>query len=191
MNIAMPVSQTPAADALATTLLANLGAFQSFARKRLHDDSMAADAVQESLLRALKAAPGLSHDTNLLAWFYRILRNVLTDLYRSRARESAKLDVFEAEFVDSDPETEVIACACLRGLLPALRPQYAEVIQRLDLDGEAPASAAESLGVSRNLLKVRHHRARQQLRSRLEETCRACATHGCLDCSCNATEAGK
>ena len=43
---------------------------------------------------------------------------------------------------------------------------------------------AERLDITRNNLKVRHHRARQQLRERLEETCRTCATHGCIDCTC-------
>jgi len=191
MNIEMPASQRAAADALTTTLLANLGAFQSFARKRLHDESMAADAVQESLLRALKAAPRLSHDENLLAWFYRILRNVLTDLHRQRTREAGKLTAFERDHGENDAETKSAACACLRGLLPALRPQYAEVIEMLDLNEEEPASAAQALGISRNLLKVRHHRARKQLRSRLEETCRACASHGCLDCSCDSTGEAK
>ena len=33
---------------------------------------------------------------------------------------------------------------------------------------------------------VRLHRARKALRLRLEETCRACADHGCLDCTCKA-----
>ena len=187
MNIEMPAHQSPVGDALSSTLLANLAAFQSFARKRLRDDALAADVVQESLLRALKAAPELSHDERLIAWFYRILRNVLADLYRRRGRETKKLAAFEREFTGSQ-ETERVACACLRGLLPALRPQYAEIIQRLDLNEEDPAETARALGVSRNLLKVRHHRARKQLRSRLEETCRACAVHGCLDCACESTE---
>jgi len=43
---------------------------------------------------------------------------------------------------------------------------------------------AKELGITPNNLKVRRHRARQQLRERLEEVCRTCAKHGCLDCSC-------
>lgn len=187
----MPVSKTDAEDALATTLLANLGAFQSFARKRLHDDHLAADAVQESLLRALTAAPGLTSDANLLAWFYRILRNVLTDLYRHHGREKNKLGAFQKEKGAGDPEGEKVACSCLRGLLPALKPEYAEAIERLDLREESPECAAEALGISRNALKVRLHRARRQLRSRLEQTCKACATHGCLDCTCDVAEESK
>ncbi|HCN31333.1 MAG TPA: RNA polymerase subunit sigma-70, partial [Verrucomicrobiales bacterium] len=33
-------------------------------------------------------------------------------------------------------------------------------------------------------LNVRLLRARRKLREQVERTCRACATHGCLDCDC-------
>src|ERR1043165_1844073 len=107
------MTKSDAAEALATTLLANLGAFQSFARKRLGDEQIAADAVQESLLRALRAAPRLSGDHNLLAWFYRILRNVLADLHRERGRERTKLSAFTEDptMAPEDRETESVACA--------------------------------------------------------------------------------
>lgn len=188
MNSLMPAPEPELNDALATTLLANLGAFQGFARRRLGDDQLAADAVQESLLRALKSETALSHDENLLAWFYRILRNVLTDLHRRRAAQSRAMERFTAETeIDSEADTalEQAACACFRGLLPTLRPEYSEVLQLSDLDGQPAEVVAEKVGITRNNLKVRLHRARRQLRERLEQTCRACATHGCLDCTCN------
>jgi RNA polymerase sigma-70 factor (ECF subfamily) len=184
MNTTMQPKQPQLGDALVTTLVANLSAFQAFARRRLRDDQLAADVVQESLLRALRAAPGLTSEKNLLAWFYRILRNVLTDLYRKNHREAEKLAEFQAEFDGPDPELESTACACVRGLLGSLRPDYAAAVQAVDLNGEGSAEAAEALGVSRNLLKARLHRARRQLRERLEQLCQACATHGCLDCTC-------
>ena len=31
---------------------------------------------------------------------------------------------------------------------------------------------------------VRRHRAHRQLRERIEQTCRSCAAHGCVDCTC-------
>ena len=181
-----PTTTSPAAaEALATTLLANLGAFQAFARKRLGDEQIAADAVQESLLRALRAAPRIANDRNLLAWFYRILRNVLADLHRERGRERTKLSAFtEDPTMTPDAEVESVACACLKNLLSTLRPEYSVVIQRMDLDGTPPEETAKDLGITRNLLKVRLHRARRQLRDRLIQTCQACANHGCLDCTC-------
>lgn len=187
MNTLMPEPKPDLGDALATTLLANLGAFQSFARNRLHDDQLAADAVQESLLRALKAEHQLSHDENLLAWFYRILRNVLTDLHRRRTTQMAALERFtqELETAGSASEIESAACTCLSGLLPTLRPDYADALRMIDLEERAPEDVAHSLGITRNNLKVRLHRGRKQLRERLEQTCRLCATHGCLDCTCD------
>jgi RNA polymerase sigma-70 factor (ECF subfamily) len=60
----------------------------------------------------------------------------------------------------------------------------AALIRQLDLGDASPESVASALGVTPNNLRVRHHRARQQLRERLEQTCRLCARHGCLDCHC-------
>lgn len=177
-----------ASQALATTLLANLSAFQSFARCRLRDDQLAADAVQESLLRALKTDRAPGPDGNVVAWFYRILRNVLTDLYRRRAAQVRALERFASEQPGEigDEELKKQACACLRGLLPTLKPEYARVLELADLDDQPMQVIAEQLGISRGNLKVRLHRARQQLRQRLEETCQVCAEHGCLDCSCDS-----
>lgn len=190
MNLLMPPPDHEVQDALATTLLANLGAFQAFARRRLGDEQLAADAVQESLLRALKSDHKVSDDDNLVAWFYRILRNVLTDLHRRRAVQSRGLERYATDAAIAreldDAEVEQAACACFRQLLPTLRPDYARALQLSDLDGQATEAVAEQLGISKNNLKVRLHRARRQLRERLEQTCKLCATHGCLDCSCDS-----
>lgn len=189
MTTLMPEPEPQLRDALATTLLANLGAFQAFARSRLRDENLAADAVQESLLRALRAGDKLADDENLLAWFYRILRNVLTDLHRRRATETKALERFALEMDprdDADADLEQTACKCLHGLLPTLRPEYAQVLQRADLDGLPADAVAKEIGITRNNLKVRLHRARRQMRERLEQTCQLCATHGCLDCQCSS-----
>jgi RNA polymerase sigma factor (sigma-70 family) len=185
-NLMPPATDEAAQQALATTLLANLSAFQSFARGRLRDEQLAADAIQESLLRALKSGRAPSLDGNVVVWFYRILRNVLTDLHRRRNAHAKALERFAAEESTHsfDDELQKQACACLHSLLPTLKPEYAQVLQLADLEVKPADQVAEELGVSRGNLKVRLHRARKQLRERLEQTCQACATHGCLDCTC-------
>ena len=190
MNLSMPSPDNEVQDALATTLLGNLAAFQAFARRRVGDDQLAADAVQESLLRALKSDQKFSADDNVLAWFYRILRNVLTDLHRRHSVQARGLERLAAESAithdAADADVERTACACFRGLLPTLRPEYARVLELSDLNGKPAAEIAEQLGISKNNLKVRLHRARRQLRERLEQTCKTCATHGCVDCQCDS-----
>ena len=52
----------------------------------------------------------------------------------------------------------------------------------------ADPDLADRLGITKNNLKVRRHRAHRQLRERVEQTCRSCAAHGCVDCTCRLPE---
>lgn len=171
--------------AMETRLLENVREFTAFARRRLGDPELAADAVQESLLKALRSADELRDEEKAKAWFYRILRRTIIDLYRRRDARDRAIAEMEREFSGTpDADEEQVVCACMERLLPGMAPQYAEIIRRVDLNEESPDALAAELGISRNNLNVRLHRARQQLKERLEQNCRICATHGCLDCHC-------
>lgn len=72
-----------------------------------------------------------------------------------------------------------------QALLPALKPEYVELIEAPDLAEESPESVARRLGITTNNLKVRRHRARQALRQQLEKACGTCAQGKCIgDCMC-------
>jgi len=163
---------------LEVQLVGHLEVFTAFARKRTRDEDLAREVVQVALVKALERADDLRDEERAVAWFYRILRNALVDLHRGRTMEP----------LDEEPVApaviEEVACACFRELLPGMKPEYAQLIERLDLGEESPADVAAQLGITPNNLKVRRHRARKQLRARLEDLCRLCARHGCLDCTC-------
>lgn len=167
-------------------LLEYLDEFVGFARRRLGDPELAADALQDSLLKALRAEEQLGNEESARAWFYRILRRTIIDLYRRRDAQDRALERLrgEMDLPPSEEETRMV-CACIERLIPTLPPQYGALIRRLDLEGESPEVLTASLGISKNNLNVRLHRARAQLKRRLEDTCRICATHGCLDCHCS------
>lgn len=168
-------------------LLAARAPLLAFVRRRVGDDATAEDVVQETLLRALRSAPRLGDGEPLAPWLFEVARNAVTDLHRRRsaARRGAERYAVEreAEAEALTPEDERALCACVLALVPTLTPELAAVVEA-DLAGKAPEALAAELGITRNLLKVRRHRARRQLRDRLEATCRVCATHGCLDCTC-------
>lgn len=168
-----------------TQLLQELEKFTNFVRSRVGDPHLAADVVQDSLLKAVRSVDQLRDNESVTAWFYRILRRSIIDLYRRQAASQSALERLERE-LDSPPDNEEarIACACVETLIPTLNPEYGELIRRLDLSGETPERVGAALGLNANNLRVRHHRARKQLRERLEQTCRLCAKHGCLDCTC-------
>src|SRR3712207_3801839 len=165
--------------------------FLGYVRKRVADPELAEDILQDSLLRAVRAAPDLRDEDRLLPWFYRVLQNAIVDAYRRRGVEQAHVVVADAPEAAAEPENDAELCACFERLIPTLKSEYAELIQAVELGNESPVATAERLGITPNNLKVRRHRARQALRLKLEETCRTCADHGCLDCRSEERRVGK
>ena len=163
--------------------------FLAFVRRRVSDPELAEDILQDALLRATQSAGTLEDDARLVPWFYRILRNAIIDAYRRRDVHQRHTTRLEDEFDLPDEPSESDErnlCECFRALIPTLKPEYAEVLDAVDLREESTEQVTTRLGITANNLKVRRHRARQALRERLEETCRVCSTHGCLDCTCEA-----
>lgn len=172
-------------------LLTHESDFRAFLRRRVSDQTIADDLLQQSFMRAVQQAHRVEQPEQSVAWFYRILRNAVVDYYRAYAADNRKTEAFHHELVTSGDdkmpgldELRPTVCACLQRLLPNIRPAYADLLRRIDLQGESPAAVAKDLGVTQNNLTVRLHRARQALRTSLEEACGICTKHGCLNCTC-------
>lgn len=164
-------------------VLDNLEEFVAFARARIADPELAADVVQESLLKAIKSEHQLREGESSRAWFYRILRHTIVDLYRRRDVEQRAMEALQHDEPD-EAETNVM-CRCMDRIIPELKPEYGALLRAIDLEQKPIEVTARELGISANNLNVRLHRARKQLRDRLEQTCTVCAAHGCLDCTCD------
>src|SRR5690606_24152403 len=99
----------------------SLDAFVGFARKRLNDPELAADAVQESLLKALKAANPPRDEEKMVPWFYQILRRTIIDIYRRNAVRAESLQILQHEPPELPTAEDAAAiCQCFRSLLPTL-----------------------------------------------------------------------
>jgi RNA polymerase sigma factor (sigma-70 family) len=166
-------------------LLAHRSKLVAYVTGKVQDRDLAEDIVQEGILKAIRSAPDLHEDEKLLPWFYRVLQNAIIDQYRKEGRMAKRQEAYalEQDFVLDEADRSAV-CECFKDLMPSMKPEYAEVLEALDLREEDPDAVANRLGVSRGNLKVRAHRARQQLKTKLEQTCQMCATHGCLNCTC-------
>jgi RNA polymerase sigma factor (sigma-70 family) len=154
-------------------------------RRRLPTDADAEDVVQRAMMRATERAGSLDDPERLRAWFGRILRRGIADFHRSRRPEDAS----ESAGVDVPADAEDArhtACACSTRLLDALPARYADVLRRVDVDGQTPELAAAALSISTANLHVRLHRARRALRERVMKHCGVSMCGPCLDCSCDA-----
>jgi len=166
-------------------LLDNHRRFLDFLERRVGSRAEAEDLLQGAFVKALERSSQLRSDESAVAWFRRTLRNALIDHYRSRAvRERVGESGEEVDPAAEEAELETEACRCVLDLLPTLKAEYADLLRRVDLESQAVQDAARSIGILPGNASVRLHRARQALLREVQRSCRTCAEHGCLDCSC-------
>lgn len=178
----------PGTPEVLQALLANHERFLSFLERRVGSRDEAQDILQEAFVRSLDHASSLRSSTSATAWFYRVLRNAVTDHYRRRESRGRALDRLAAEMGDSgalDSEMEAVVCQCVLGLLETLKPEYGAAIRRVDLDGLSVRDFAAEAGVTPGNAGVRLHRAREALGRQVARSCGSCLKHGCLDCRCS------
>jgi len=181
-----PELDTPSPEVVAR-LVQGHREFLSFLEARVANRATAEELLQNAFVRTLEKGGAIREGESAVAWFYRLLRNALTDHYRRNAVENRALER-EAGQTETAVELELqdAVCGCMKTLLPTLKAEYREILERVDLaEGELSGVAAE-LGITTNNAAVRLHRARQALKAALERSCGTCAAHGCLDCNCGA-----
>ena len=194
----IPPSATPRqrAEEIARVLNTERSAFKAFLQTRVGDD--AEDLLQSGLIKAMAHAGDFSTPEHVTAWFYRVLRNAVIDHYRrhgvARRRDEAYgtlLSSLGEDIAAAPPGWEKQICACLGGVIATLPARQAELLRRVDLAGTPVQDAARELGLTANHASVTLHRARQELRKKLEVFCGACAADACLDCHCEKIETGQ
>lgn len=175
-----------AADDTLQVLLDNHTRFLRFLEPRVGSRDAAEDVLQAAFVKGLTKAEDLREGESAVAWFYRLLRNALIDHYRRRAAEQRRLAV-HAERAPESAEDEALRetiCRCVDELIPLLKPEYATVLRRAELEGATLQQVGSELGITANNAGVRLHRARAALKKQLEATCGTCTEHGCLRCTC-------
>jgi|SRR5579859_242738 len=178
------------ARALVQALGGERARFVHMARSRVGTEADAEDVVQRAMMRAAERAASLEDPVRLRAWFYRILRRTIVDHHRSRPRDARheQLDGNEVSDQGAFDAPAPCGCACAVRLLGELRPAYAEILRRVDFDGQDPAAVAAALRISSTNLYVRLHRARAALREHVERHCGVSSVAPCLDCMCSTHE---
>ncbi|HEX7632653.1 MAG TPA: sigma-70 family RNA polymerase sigma factor, partial [Lacunisphaera sp.] len=143
------------ANQLARTLNAQRTAFKAFLVARVGSEAEAEDILQNGLLKAVQRAGELQDDAKLSAWFYRLLRHAIVDHYRSngaRRRRDHALGTLMASLgedaVPPPPAWDAQICRCLGTVVDTLKPRQAELLRRVDLDGESVQIAATALGLT-------------------------------------------
>ena len=131
------------------------------------------DIVQNVMVKLLESRGDIVTES-VRAWLFAVTRNAVAEYYR-RQRPALDLDTFE-ELPEKDPtdtgERAIGALAdCLEPVLAMLTTPDAELLRKIDIEGQAQTILAADLGVPLSTLKSRVQRARTKLRAAFDACC--------------------
>lgn len=137
----------------------------------LHDHGLAADATQQTFVKAWQAATTYDPSRELAPWIYAIARRTAIDIYRKQSRSIASEDVDTPTLPPAlDTIWEVFE---VRSALDRLPDDERRVVKLSHFDGLTHSEIAEHMGIPIGTVKSRSHRAHQRLLEllrHLEET---------------------
>jgi RNA polymerase sigma-70 factor (ECF subfamily) len=139
--------------------------------------SDAEDLVQDTYLKAFRAAGQFRPGTNLKAWLFTILNNTFRNLRRDRGRDPVDVDSETVERLPQqtdtpDPERRLLDRVLdeeVRQALDGLPPAFREAVWLRDVDELSYAEIAEALDVPLGTVMSRISRGRRLLMQQLDE----------------------
>ncbi len=127
----------------------------------LRDRGLAADATQQTFIKAWRAASTYDPERSFAPWIYTIARRTAIDIYRkqSRARPSENIEI-----VALPPNLETVwEIFEVRSALDQLPDDERHVVRLSHFEGLTHVEIAERLGIPVGTVKSRSHRAHQRL----------------------------
>jgi RNA polymerase sigma-70 factor (ECF subfamily) len=159
------------------------GRLLAVTRRLLGDEDDARDAVQEAFLSAFKSIDRFQGESLVSTWLHRIAVNAALMKLRSRRRRPEdRIDDLLPQFLeDGHPAQPAVPWRELsdsqlvreetrgrvRAAIDRLPEGYRTILVLRDIEELDTAEVAEQLGMTRNAVKTRLHRARQALRGLL------------------------
>lgn len=164
-------------------LCAQSAEFKRYVRARVHPADVD-DLLQIAALRAVESAGSLRDPARVVPWLYRIHRSVVVDAAR---KQSSERRMMAAIAIEVEPTAVEVApgCACSVAQAQELGPNYASILNLVDIGGVPLSEAARALDISVNNATVRLHRARAALKKRMLEHCGVTNLRACTDCRCS------
>jgi RNA polymerase sigma-70 factor, ECF subfamily len=161
-------------------ILREIPGLRRYAKFLVRDSDVADDLAQEALARAVAGAGSFRPGTNVRAWLFTILKNVVRNNFRRRRRNGAEA-VDSAEIVlRGDPGDEPDAqldLAMLADAIDTLPPSFRQVLMLCGVEGFLYEEAARVLDVPVGTVRSRLFRARGLLLRRLDGKSRTAGLH--------------
>jgi RNA polymerase sigma-70 factor (ECF subfamily) len=133
------------------------------------------DVVQDALLAAWRGAAGFRGESAARTWLLQIVINACHRRHRRRSGEPARTEPLEAAVAEPTPDTGPEARTQAREVgraidraLAGMTAEAREVLVLRDVEGLSGEETAAVLGLPLAAMKSRLHRARLELKERVE-----------------------
>jgi RNA polymerase sigma-70 factor, ECF subfamily len=144
------------------------GAVHTVAISIVRDRELANDVVQQTFVKAWRAAASFEDGREVAPWLYSIARHTAIDAVRSEARPTRGGHEPEVEVpVDSESLEATWERFEIRRAVDALPEEEREVVRRSHLLGHTHEEIAQQLGVPVGTVKSRSSRAHKRLATSL------------------------
>ncbi len=163
--------------ALAELVERHAPAVYRFTSRMCREPEDAKDVLQDTLLSAARGLGDFRGDSSLTTWFYAVARSFCIKKRRKSKfapAETVSLESGEAvQLADASLSPDEAAAgrelgAALDRAISELDPDYREVLVLRDVEGLTAPEVAKVVGASVAAVKSRLHRARAEVRARLE-----------------------
>jgi RNA polymerase sigma-70 factor, ECF subfamily len=182
LNALTPVLGLP--SALTTERIKELGthrgALLRFAKRKIRDEALAEDAVQDTLMAAFTSVERFQGQSQLKTWLVGILNHKIQDVFRRETRyvpfdeqdddgeTFSRIDQEQAteHYADNDPANQIDSArmnAVLEKHINDLPKSLRQVFRMQVLEGLSTESVCAALNITEANCWVRLHRARKQL----------------------------
>ncbi len=156
------------------------GAVTGYIKYLVRDAAEAEDLAQEAFIRLYRQRDTLRDPAALESWLYQIATHVSIDRLRQRAKAAKRhieKPVEDLPIPDSTRPSALTVIqqqemsACVQRYVAKLSDIYKAVLLMCDADGFSAKEAAELLQLPLTTVKMRLHRARQQMQAALKDAC--------------------
>ncbi|MFD2167158.1 RNA polymerase sigma factor SigZ [Thalassotalea euphylliae] len=142
---------------------------QAFLHAKISNHGDVEELLQDILLKTHLNLPHLQDKENVKAWLFKIANNAVIDFYR----KTGKVEAIELVDVIDEPEYSIQSdlIKCIDPFLSAMPTDEADLIRKIDLEGESQKSAAAKLGISYSTYKSRLQKSRAELKLLFDLCC--------------------
>jgi len=139
---------------------------KGFVYKRVKDKALTEDIVHDVFLKAQEKISQLKEQEKLAGWIYQITRNTITDHYRKKSNTINPLDI---DWDSNPPNFNDCVSGCIAELIPTLPEKYRVPLELSELQDMSQLEVAEKLNLTYSAAKSRVQRARQMLKTKMDE----------------------